>query len=452
MSERQFLALILAAGKGTRMKSTLPKVLHHIGGRSLLAHVLTLVCDAGADQCGVVIAPDLSEVGDEALRVNSGTLIFQQAKQLGTANAVLAAREAISEFDGDVIVLYGDTPLITNKTVSAMRQALNADADIVVLGFNAQDPSGYGRLLMGADDILLAIREDKDASAAEQKVTFCNSGVMGFKSQSMLTLLEAISNNNAAEEYYLTDAIEIARSQGLKATAITCPESEVLGVNSRAQLAEAEAIFQKRMRDGAMRNGATLIDPATVYFSSDTTIGRDVVIEPHVIFGPGVTIHDGARIKGFSHLEGANIASGATVGPYARLRPGADIGENAKVGNFVEIKNAVIGDSAKVNHLSYVGDAEVGTSANIGAGTITCNYDGFRKHQTAIGAGAFIGSNTALVAPVKIGDGAFVGSGSVITSDVEPDALAIARGIQEIRPGWAAKFRALMTRAKRKAS
>ena len=451
MNTEPFLALILAAGKGTRMKSEMPKVLHEIGGRSLLGHVLALAETAGADRFGVVIGPDMTDVGNEATANIAGVQLFTQEKQRGTCDAVLSAREMIAGFDGHVIVLYGDTPLITVNTINELRHALNQGADVAVLGFDTDEPGGYGRLLMGQGGELLAIREAKDASPEELETSFCNSGVMGFRSQHLLSLLGKITNDNASGEYYLTDAVEIARARGLKTTAITCSEDEVLGVNSRAQLAEAEAIFQWRMRDRAMDGGATLIAPETVYFSHDTRTGRDVIIEPDVFFGPHVTIEDGVRVRAFSHIEGATIKNSAIVGPYARLRPGANIGEGAKVGNFVEIKNAELHQGAKVNHLSYIGDASIGEAANIGAGTITCNYDGFSKHRTEIGARAFIGSNSALVAPVKIGDGAFVGSGSVITREVEADALAVARGAQENRPGWAAKFRALMSRAKRKA-
>ena len=451
MSERPFLALILAAGKGTRMKSSLPKVLHHIGGRALLAHVMALTTQTGATKIGVVIGPDMANVGAEAVANFAGTELYTQTKQSGTADAVLAARELLTGFEGDIAVLYGDTPLITPATIVSMRKTLAEGADVCVIGFEADVPGGYGRLLTNESGELLAIREAKDASPEELKTTLCNSGVMGFRSEHLLEVLDEISNENASGEYYLTDAVEIARAKGLNAATVTCSESEVLGVNSRAQLAEADALFQNRKRQDAMDAGVTLIAPETVYFSFDTKIGADVVVEPNVFFGKGVNIDEGSHIKAFSHFESVNIGRNAVIGPYARLRPGTEIKNGAKVGNFVEIKNAVVDDGAKVNHLTYVGDADIGEGANIGAGTITCNYDGFNKHRTTIGKGAFIGSNSALVAPVKIGDGAFVGSGSVITKDVEDDALAVARGTQENRPGWAAKFRALMSRSKRKA-
>jgi len=451
LSTRPFLALILAAGKGTRMKSDLAKVLHPIGGRSLLAHVVALARETGASRLGVVIGPDMANVGREARAGFDNAELFVQHQQNGTADAVLAARDMLQSYEGDIAVLYGDTPLITSKTINQLRQTLSEGADVCVIGFETDTPGGYGRLLMGDEGVLLSIREEKDASPDELNCKFCNSGVMGFRAGHLLPMLDEISNDNASGEYYLTDVVEIARAKGLNTAAISCPESEVMGVNSRVHLAEADAIFQNRMRAHAMAEGATLMAPETVYFSYDTRLGRDVIIEPNVFFGAGVVIDDGAYIKAFSHFENVSIGPDATVGPYARLRPGAEIKSGARVGNFVEIKNAVIEPGAKVNHLSYVGDAQIGEGANIGAGTITCNYDGFRKHRTEIGARAFIGSNSALVAPVKIGDGAFVGSGSVITKDVEADALAIARGSQEVRPGWAAKFRALMSRAKKKA-
>jgi len=452
LSERPFLAIILAAGKGTRMKSNLPKVLHHIGGQALLAHVIALTTQSGASKLGVVIGPDMANVGQEATNNFASAMLFTQEAQKGTADAVLAARDLLQGFEGDVAVLYGDTPLITKDTIDAMRQKLAAGADVCVIGFEADEPGGYGRLLTGEEGELIAIREAKDASPDELKTTLCNSGVMGFRGERLLEILDQIGNDNASGEYYLTDAVEIARAKGLDAATVTCSEREVLGVNSRAQLAEADALFQAKMRADAMDAGVTLIAPETVYFSYDTKLGRDVIVEPNVFFGKGVTIEDGALIKAFSHFESVHIGQSAVIGPYARLRPGTDIKNGGKVGNFVEIKNAVVEEGAKVNHLTYVGDAHIGAGANIGAGTITCNYDGFNKHRTVIGRGAFIGSNSALVAPVKIGDGAFVGSGSVITKDVEADALAVARGTQDVRPGWAAKFRAIMSRSKRKAS
>jgi bifunctional UDP-N-acetylglucosamine pyrophosphorylase/glucosamine-1-phosphate N-acetyltransferase len=350
-----------------------------------------------------------------------------------------------------VLVLYSDTPLLATATLEQLRARLDAGAGIAVLGFDSADPTGYGRLLTEDGGWLRAIREDKDASADERRVRLCNSGVMAFRLDDLVGVLSRIGNANAKKEFYLTDAVEIARAGGSRAAVVVCSEEEVLGVNSRDQLAGAEAIFQKRARLAVMREGATLIAPDTVWLSYDTKIGRDVVIEPNVFFGPGVTVEDGAEIKANCHIEKARIGQGARVGPFARLRPGADLGSDVHVGNFVEVKNVTLGAGAKANHLSYLGDGSVGAGANIGAGTIFCNYDGFGKHRTEIGAGAFVGSNTALVAPVKVGDGAYIGSGSVITKNVAADALALERSTQEERPGWAAKFRAMMLKRKAKA-
>jgi bifunctional UDP-N-acetylglucosamine pyrophosphorylase/glucosamine-1-phosphate N-acetyltransferase len=451
--QRALLVVVLAAGKGTRMKSALPKVMHSIGGRSMLGHVLALTRELGAGQVAVVIGPGMEKVGAEAGRHLAAAEVFVQPRQAGTADAVLAARPALERFaaahpSGDVLVLYADTPLLTAPTLTRLREKLAAGADICVLGFEAADPTGYGRLLRDGSGQLTAIREEKDASPAEQAVNYCNSGVMGFRNERLIDMLGRIGNANAKGEYYLTDAVEVGRGLGLSAASVTCSEDEVLGVNARDQLAAAEAIFQARARACAMAEGVTMIDPATVYLSYDTVIGRDVVIEPNVFFGPGVTIEDGAEIKANCHIEGARIGSGARIGPFARLRPGADLAEDVHIGNFVEVKKVKVEKGAKANHLAYLGDGRVGPKANIGAGTIFCNYDGFNKHFTDVGAGAFVGSNSALVAPVKIGDGAFIGSGSVVTRDVAPDALALERSKQEERPGWAAKFRALMTRRK----
>jgi len=415
----------------------------------MLAHVLDSARAAGLGKLAIVVAPDMDSVAQEAARQVPGIDVFVQEDQLGTAHAVLSARPALEGFEGSLLVLYGDTPLLRAETLSRMKEELAAGADIAVLGFEAADPSGYGRLILDETGALVAIREDKDASAEEKRITFCNSGVFGFRGGIALGILEKIGNDNAKGEYYLTDAVEIARQQGLKAMAVTCPEEEVLGVNSRVQQAEAEAVIQQRLRLKAMEEGATLIAPETVFFSPDTRLGRDVVIEPNVIFGSGVVVEDGATIRAFSYLEEAHVGKGATVGPYARLRPGTQIGEGARVGNFVEVKNATLGAGAKVNHLSYVGDASVGKEANIGAGTITCNYDGFAKHRTEIGANAFIGSNAALVAPVKIGDGAYVGSGSVISRNVPADALALTRGPFDLRENWAARMRERRSRKSR---
>ncbi len=452
----QFLAVVLGAGKGTRMKSALPKVLHRVAGLSMLGHVLLLARQAGADRSAVVVGPDMDAVAEEARVHLADAQIFIQSQQLGTAHAVLAARSALAGHSGDVIVLYADTPLITAGTIGRLRAALDQGAGVAVLGFEAADPTGYGRLVTDSGGNLVAIREEKDASAGEKAIRICNSGVIAFRLASLLGVLDAIGNQNANGEYYLTDAIEIARGQGARAAVVICPEAEVLGVNSRVQLAAAEAIWQARRRQQVMLDGATLIAPDTVWLSHDTVIGRDVVLEPNVFIGPGVVIEDNVTIKANTHIQGADgksregvvVRAGAIIGPYARLRPGADIGPDVHIGNFVEVKNATLEAGAKANHLAYIGDGRVGEGANIGAGTIFCNYDGYFKHRTDVGKGAFVGSNSALVAPVRIGDGAFIGSGSVITKDVAPDALAIERAVQEERPGWAAKFRAAMLRRK----
>jgi bifunctional UDP-N-acetylglucosamine pyrophosphorylase/glucosamine-1-phosphate N-acetyltransferase len=442
------LIVILAAGKGTRMNSARPKVLHEVAGLSMLGHVLRLAGSIHGAKLAVVIGPGMDDVAAETARLAPATEVFVQKRQAGTADAVLTARAALDAHSGDVIVLYGDTPLIEASTVAALREALDGGAGVAVLGFEAKEPDGYGRLLTASDGSLIAIREHKDASAEERRVSVCNSGVLAFRVPSLTAILSRIGNANAKSEYYLTDAVAIARADGMRAAVVRCPEDEVLGVNSRVQLAMAERLWQERARQKAMQDGVTLVSPETVYFSYDTVIGRDVVIEPHVVFGRGVTIAEGAEIKAFCHFEGASIGVGAEVGPFSRLRPGTDLGSKVRIGNFVEIKNSVLGTGAKANHLSYVGDGTVGARVNIGAGTIFCNYDGFFKHRTEIGEGAFIGSNTSLVAPVKIGRDAYVGSGSVITKDVSDEALALERTGQEERPGWAAKFRSLMARRK----
>ena len=450
---RSCLAIVLAAGEGTRMKSQRPKVLHEVGGRSLLGHALSAVAEAGAEAAVVVIGPDRSEVGREAQHwFPTAELVIQQERR-GTAHAVLAARESLRRGYDDVIVAFGDTPLVLPETFAALRAGLAAGAAVVVLGFEAQDPTGYGRLIERNGE-LEAIVEHKDATEQQRAITLCNAGLMALSGARALEILEAIGDDNAQGEFYLTDAVAVARSHGLSATVLRAPESEVHGVNDRAQLAVAEAEFQRRKRLAVMAEGATLIAPETVFFSFDTQVGRDVLIEPNCFFGPGVSIADGAVIHAFSHFEGAEIGPAAMVGPFARLRPGTKLAEKAKAGNFVEIKAAEIGVGAKVNHLTYIGDASVGAAANIGAGTITCNYDGFLKSRTTIGAGAFIGSNSALVAPVTIGDGAYVGSGSVITNDVAPDALAIGRGQQVEKAGWAKRFReaSLARKAAKKAA
>jgi bifunctional UDP-N-acetylglucosamine pyrophosphorylase/glucosamine-1-phosphate N-acetyltransferase len=449
MSRPPLLVVVLAAGQGTRMKSALPKVMHKIAGRTMLGHVLGAAQALGADAVSVVVGPGMDSVRAEALMHAPGAKVFVQEQQRGTADAVLAAREAIAAHAGDVLVLYADTPLLSAAVLEKLRARLDDGAGIAVLGFEAADPTGYGRLLVDDAGFLSAIREETDASAAERAVHLCNSGVMAFRLRDLLGILSRIGNQNAKGEYYLTDAVSLARAGGARAAVIACAEEDVLGVNSRDQLAAAEAIFQRRARLAVMREGATLISPETVWFSYDTKIGRDVLIEPNVFFGLGVTVDDGAHIMANCHFERARIGRGARVGPFARLRPGADLGPDVHVGNFVEVKNSTLGPGAKANHLSYIGDGSVGARANIGAGTIFCNYDGYAKHRTEVGEGAFVGSNTSLVAPVKIGEGAYIGSGSVITKNVAADALALERSGQEERPGWAAKFRAMM--AKRKA-
>jgi bifunctional UDP-N-acetylglucosamine pyrophosphorylase/glucosamine-1-phosphate N-acetyltransferase len=448
MSTPTALIVVLAAGKGTRMKSSLPKVLHKIAGRSMLGHVLDLAAKSNAARVAVVVGPDMAKVEAEAATAFPGAEAFTQLNQRGTADAVLAARSAIDGHDGDVIVLYADTPLIRPNTIARIRARLNDGANVAVLGFRPKDPSGYGRLLTDASGTLLAIREDKDASAAERQVDLCNSGVIAFRVPRLSNLLDRIGNANAKGEYYLTDAVEMARADGLKTAVVECEEDEVLGVNARTQLADAEAIWQARTRHAFMESGVTMIAPDTVWLSHDTKIANDVTIEPNVFFGPGVTVESGAEIKANCHFEGAVIGRNARIGPFARLRPGASLDEDVHVGNFVEVKNVAMGQGSKANHLAYLGDGSVGAKANVGAGTIFCNYDGFNKSKTEIGEGAFIGSNSSLVAPVKIGAGAYVGSGSVITKDVSAGALALERSAQEERPGWAEKFRTMMARRK----
>jgi bifunctional UDP-N-acetylglucosamine pyrophosphorylase/glucosamine-1-phosphate N-acetyltransferase len=438
---RACLTIALAAGEGTRMKSALPKVLHPVAGRPMLAHVLAACAQAGADALAVVVGPGRDDVARAARAIAPDIGVYVQTERLGTAHATLAAAEAIARGYDDLLIVFGDTPLLTAETLARMRAALAAGAGVAAMGFEAANPTGYGRLLVKGDE-LVAIREQKDASEAERAVRTCNAGIMAIDGRMALQLLGEIGNANAQREFYLTDIVEKAREHGLRCVAVMASEEEAMGVNDRVQLAAAEAVMQRRLRDAAMRTGATMISPETVTLSWDTRIGRDVVIEPGVFFAPGCVIEDGAVIHAYSHLEGAKVAGGANVGPFARLRPGADLRKDAKVGNFVEVKAALIDEGAKVSHLTYIGDAIVGAGANIGAGTITCNYDGFSKFKTTIGAGAFVGSNSSLVAPVTIGAGAYVGSGSVVTRDVSPDALAVARGQQFEKAGWASAFRA----------
>ncbi|AWN52962.1 bifunctional UDP-N-acetylglucosamine diphosphorylase/glucosamine-1-phosphate N-acetyltransferase GlmU [Methylobacterium sp. 17Sr1-1] len=432
---RSLLAVVLAAGKGTRMRSALPKVLHPIAGRPMLAHVLASVAEAGAVRLAVVVEPGRDDVA-RVVAAFPGAETFSQEERLGTAHAVLAARRALTEGADDVVVAFGDTPLIAPETYARLRAPLADGAAVAVLAFESPNPTGYGRVLV-EDGRVTAIREEKDASEAERRVTLCNAGLMALSGAHALGILERIGNANAAGEYYLPDAVALAVADGLPVAVVPVAEAEAQGVNDRVQLSVAEAAVQATLRRRAMLAGATLIAPETVFFSHDTVLGRDVVVEPHVVFGPGVVVGDRCTIHAFSHLERARLAAGVQIGPYARLRPGAVLEEGARIGNFVEVKNAAIKAGAKVNHLSYVGDAEVGEGANLGAGTITCNYDGVNKHRTVIGAGAFVGSNSALVAPVTVGAGAFVGSGSVITDDVPPGTLAIGRGRQVVKAGWA---------------
>jgi bifunctional UDP-N-acetylglucosamine pyrophosphorylase/glucosamine-1-phosphate N-acetyltransferase len=441
--------IILAAGKGTRMNSDLPKVLHPIAGEPMLIHALS-AADALEPEARIVVAGHGADAVRSAVEAHDSEIrVVEQTEQLGTAHAVDQARDALEGFEGTALVLYGDTPFIRPETLEAMQEAMEKH-DVVVLGFEAADPGRYGRLVM-QEDTLDRIVEYKDATDEERAITLCNSGVVACRSSVLFDLIAEVGNDNASGEYYLTDIVGIARERGLSATAVTCPESETLGVNSRVDLAAADAAFQRRMRAEMMENGVTLMAPETVYFARDTVVGRDTVIEPNVVFGTGVSVESGATIRAFSHLEGCHVSRGATVGPYARLRPGTELAEDTRVGNFVEVKNARVDEGAKINHLSYIGDASVGARANIGAGTITCNYDGVMKHRTQIGAGAFIGSNTMLVAPVSIGDGAMTGSGSVITSDVEPDALALSRAPQVEKPGMARKMFELLKAKKAKA-
>lgn len=439
----QIAAIILAAGKGTRMKSDLHKVLHPIAGRAMLMHLLDSV-DALAPARKVVVVGSGKDQLEAAL-AGSASLAVQEP-QLGTGHAVQQAEGALQGFKGDVLILYGDVPFVPTMTMQAMIDRLNAlDAPaVVVLAFEPEDMLTYGRVITNGDRITKMV-EHKDASAEERACRLCNSGLMAVKSKDLFALLSRVGNDNAAGEFYLVDIVNIANADGRHCVVVKTDPFDVAGINSRAELAAMEAAWQDRRRAQAMDDGASLIAPETVWFSYDTVIGRDVVIQPNVFFGPGVTIADKVMINGFSHIEGATIASGAEIGPYARLRPGAVLEEKSKVGNFVEVKKTRLGKGAKANHLTYLGDADIGAGANIGAGTITCNYDGYFKYQTQIGAGAFIGSNSALVAPVTIGAGAIVAAGSTITSDVNVDALALVRPKQEEKPGWAARFRAAMS-------
>jgi len=430
--------IILGAGMGTRMNSELPKVLHQIGGAPMLVHAMRAGSALNPEKTVIVAGHGAEAVSKAALAYDPDAQTVLQAEQLGTAHAVAQAGAALEGFDGDAIVLYGDTPFISAETLEAMAEARSSH-DVVVLGFEAADAGRYGRLITKGD-ALERIVEFKDATDEERAVTLCNSGVVAAKSSVLFELIAAVGNDNAAGEYYLTDIVGIARAKELSATVVRCDEAETLGVNSRAELIAAEAGFQDRARAAAIEDGVTLLAPETVFFAYDTYLGRDAIIEQNVVFGPNVTIESGAKIRAFSHLEGCHVSQGATVGPYARLRPGAELQENVHVGNFVEIKNAIVAEGAKVNHLTYIGDADIGARTNIGAGTITCNYDGVFKHRTIIGEDAFIGSNTMLVAPVTVGNQAMTASGSVITRNVPDGDLAVARGRQENKTGFAERL------------
>ena len=435
MSKRTCLAIVLAAGEGTRMRSARPKVLHPVAGRTMLAHVLHAVRGAHTNAAAVVVGPGMEAVAEEAERALPGAQIFVQRERRGTADAVLAARAAIAKGADDILVIFGDTPLIGANTLKRLREAIAHNVSVAVLGFRPPNPAGYGRLITNGHR-LVAIREERDASDIERRIELCNGGLMALRGDVALDILGRIDNKNAKGEFYLTDAVTIADAMALEAVALETIEDEVLGVDNKSKLAQAEDVMQWRLRDAAMEAGVTMVAPETVYLSADTKFGRDVTIEPNVVFGPGVIVEDEAVIHAFSHLEGAHIGKGASVGPFARLRPGAKLGAKSRIGNFVEVKAVEIGEGAKANQLAYLGDGNVGAGANIGAGTIFCNYDGKNKHRTQVGKGAFIGSNSALVAPVKIGDNAYVGSGSVITDDVPSGALALGRGRQVNKPGW----------------
>lgn len=432
--------IILAAGRGTRMASDLPKVLHEVAGAPLIGHAMMAGGALSPDRCVVVTGHGADQVARRVHELTPEARIAQQQEQLGTAHAVAQAGDALTGFSGDAIVLYGDTPFIRPETLRRMRERRSAGADIVVLGFDAADPGRYGRLIV-EDERLTRIVEAKDATPDELRITLCNSGVVCADWHLLEALIARVGNDNANGEYYLTDIVGLAEGDGLRCAVEVCAEEETMGINSRAELARAEAAYQAGARARAMADGATLTAPETVFFAHDTRLGRDVTVEPHVVFGPGVTVSDDARLRAFSHLEGCHVGAGAVVGPYARLRPGTRIGAQARVGNFVETKNTELGAGAKINHLSYVGDARIGDEANIGAGTITCNYDGVFKHRTEVGAGAFIGTNTALVAPVDVGAGAMTAAGSVITGDVPDGALGIARAPQVNKPGLARRMR-----------
>jgi len=436
-----FSVIVLAAGMGTRMRSDTHKVLHPIAGKPMLMHLLDTVDGLGAKERVIVVGKGRDQV--EVALNGRGVKVAHQADQKGTAHAVQQAEHVLSSFDGNVLILYGDTPFVAADTLTEMLARLDAPDTpaIVVLASSPDNPKTYGRVILGTGDIIAKMVEYRDATEAERAVPLCNSGMMAVRASDLWRWLAKVGNDNAAGEYYLPDIVMIAAAEGRSSVAVETDSWQTAGVNSRAELAHLELDWQRRRREEALDQGATLVDPESVWFSHDTKLGRDCTIEPHVVFGPGVVIDEGATIRAFCHIQGAHIAGGCEVGPFARLRPGTVLEAGAKVGNFVEVKKARLGAGAKANHLSYLGDADIGASANIGAGTITCNYDGFGKYRTEIGAGAFIGSNTALVAPVSVGEGAIVGAGSVITRDVAADELAVARGEQKGLAGWAARFR-----------
>ncbi|HEX7776882.1 MAG TPA: bifunctional UDP-N-acetylglucosamine diphosphorylase/glucosamine-1-phosphate N-acetyltransferase GlmU [Parvibaculum sp.] len=449
MPHSAITAIILAAGRSTRMKSSLPKALHPIAGRPMLGHVLTTVGELDGAQPILVVAPGLEAVANYARGLAGDIPVAVQAMPHGTGDAARAALPALGTKEGVVLVIFGDTPLVRAETLKEMAAACDGKNAVVVLGFEAKEPAAYGRLVVDRSGALERIVERKDATPEEVKITLCNGGAMAVRAEHLARLLGKLSDDNKAGEFYLTDIVAHARAEGLGCAVVTAPEADIQGVNSRADLAAVEAETQRRLRRRAMDQGVTLSDPETVYLCVDTVFGQDVTVGQNVVFGPGVAVAGNVTIKPFCHIEGGVIEEGAQIGPFARIRPGSEIGRDVHIGNFVETKKAKVEEGAKINHLSYIGDARVGAKANIGAGTITCNYDGFNKHFTDIGAGAFIGSNSALVAPVTIGAGAYTGSGSVITTDVAPDALAVERTKQFEKPGWAAAFRAKhMTRKK----
>lgn len=435
------LSIVLAAGEGTRMRSSLPKVLHPVGGLPMVSHVVRAALAAGSSHLAFVVGPGHAAVREQMLSLAADAHVVEQTERLGTGHAVRQAEAAYAAATGNVVVLYGDTPFVSAATIQGVAARLDAGADIVVVGFEPDDPTGYGRLLTDGDR-LVAIREHRDATEHERQVGICNSGIMGFRADALRKLVGQIGNSNAKGEYYLTDAVELANAAGRKVEFTVVPEREVMGLDDRSKLARAEGLFQETQREAFMKAGVTLKDPGSVYFSWDTQIGQDVTIFPNVVFGPGVKIANGVEIRAFCDIEDVVIGEGASIGPFARIRGGAELGANVHLGNFVEVKKSILHDGVKAGHLAYLGDAEIGAATNIGAGTITANYDGANKFKTIIGERAFIGTNSSLVAPVTIGDGAFVATGSVVTKDVEGDALAIGRARQENKPGYAPKLRA----------